>query len=760
MRKSLIIVESPTKTKSFKTFLGPDYQVEASQGHVRDLPERELGVDLEDDFKPKYVTIPARKEILARLKAAAAKADAVYLATDHDREGEAIAWHLAQALDLKSAQRIQYNEVTRQAVEHAIQNPHPIDDARVNAQEARRVLDRIVGYRLSPLLWKKVAKNLSAGRVQSVAVRMICDREREIAAFVPEEYWSLVATLTPQSPEKQFPFEARFVGRAGKKLALGNEEQSQAILRELDGAAWSVGSVKKQERKRAPAPPFITSTLQQEASRKLGFSSSRTMRIAQQLYEGIDLGAEGSVGLITYMRTDSTRVAAEAQDEARRFIAETYGDQYVPPTPPRYKAAAAAQDAHEAIRSTSIYRTPEAVAERLSPEQMRLYRLIWQRFVASQMPPALFDVTTADIDANGLTFRATGSVPRFDGFMRVYSEGKDTEEIADEERAPLPVLTKGQSLDLLKLDPKQHFTEPPPRYTEATLVKAFEEKKIARPSTYATIISTIVDRKYVELREKRFFPTDLGMTVNDLLVKHFPAILDVGFTADMERKLDEVAGQDDKIRLLTEFYEPFRLALDEAHEKMERLKPEQVATEHVCPNCGKPMMLRQSARGPFLGCSGYPRCKTVLNTDGSPVSTEEKPKPVVSDQKCPKCGKPMIERSSAYGKFLGCSGYPKCKTVVQIEGAEKTVPTIEGIVCPKCGGALTEKRTRYGPLTTCSNTDACDFKSWLRLDARKCPNCGWPVGGEAYRGRPTGKVRCSNPDCDYRETGTTSPTED
>jgi len=760
MAKSLIIVESPAKTKTLKNFLGSGYQIEASMGHVRDLPERELGVDIEQGFRPKYVNIPERRDVIKRLKEAAKKAEAIYLASDPDREGEAIAWHLSQALKLKAPRRIEFNEITRQAVEKALRHPRPIDERLVNAQEARRVLDRLVGYRLSPLLWKKVGKNLSAGRVQSVAVRLVCEREREILAFVPEEYWSLTATLTSRQPEKRFPFEAKFIGRGRQKIELRNEGEAMAVMRDLEGARYVVQSVKQREQKRSPAPPFITSTLQQEAARKLNFGNRRTMSVAQQLYEGIELGAQGSVGLITYMRTDSTRVAAEAQEEARQYIMEQFSAPYLPPAPPQYRTKGGAQDAHEAIRPTSVFRTPDSISQYLSPEQFRLYRLIWQRFLASQMPPAVFDVTTADIDARGYTFRATGSVVKFDGFMKVYTEGKDTDEKSDEERDPLPPLRVGQELDLLKLEPKQHFTEPPPRYTEATLVKALEEKGIGRPSTYASIISTIMDREYVVLEEKRFKPTQLGLTVNDLLVKHFPDILDVGFTAGMETKLDEVEeGRADKVRLLNEFYGPFEKSVSLAHETMERLKPQQVETEFVCPNCGKKMMLRQSKFGPFLGCSGYPKCKTVLNVDGTPREETPKSEAVVSDRTCPKCDRPLVEREGRYGKFLGCSGYPKCKTIVRLPGDTgpaggngAAAPEPLGIRCPKDGGELMAKRSRKGAIFYgCANYPACDFATFHKPIDRSCPECGYPLGEQSFRGRATGVIKCTNPDCAYEE---------
>jgi DNA topoisomerase-1 len=778
MGKSLIIVESPAKTKTYKNFLGNDFLVEASMGHVRDLPTREIGVDVQNGFEPKYVTIRERSDVLKRLSSAAKKADVVYLASDPDREGEAIAWHLAQALKLKEPRRIHVNEITRAAVSAALANPGTINQNLVEAQEARRILDRLVGYRLSPLLWKKVQKNLSAGRVQSVVVRLICDREREIQAFVSEEYWSITALLTPQPPAERFPFEAKLVGRLPdtpdlplnrdgsprlEKVNLGNEAEAQAVLNALGHntehpAAFRVRSITKQTKRRAPAPPFITSTLQQEASRKLGFNNRRTMSVAQSLYEGVDIGAEGPVGLITYMRTDSTRMAREAQEEIREHIRGNFGEQYVPAKPPSYASRAGAQDAHEAIRPTSVERTPEMLADKLTPEQLKLYRLIWQRAVASQMVNAVFDVTRADIQAADFVFRATGSVMKFDGFLRVYREGRDTEQEEDEDRAPLPHLEANQDLELIELQPKQHFTEPPPRYTEATLVKAMEEKGIGRPSTYASIIATIQDREYVKQVDKRFYPTELGMAVTDLLVKHFPEVMDVGFTAEMENRLDEVEqGQRQKVALLSEFYGPFERALDAAHSQMESLKPAAVQTEHLCPNCGKPMMLRQSRRGPFLGCSGYPKCRTVLNIgeDGAPLPEESRPQPEVTDQLCPKCGKPLVKRTGKLGPFLGCSGYPKCKTIVNLPSAEgepseqsAEQPTEAQQPCPKCGRPLVERVGRYGKFLGCSGYPECRTivrpgksesgaeeasgvgaggQDGAAAEYPPCPNCGRPL---------------------------------
>jgi len=700
MAKSLIIVESPTKIKTYKNALGSGYEVEASMGHVRDLPEKKLGVDIENDFAPTYETTKDRADVMKRLTAAAKGATNVYFASDPDREGEAIAWHLAEALKIKNPQRIQANELTKPAILHAIANPGTIDMDRVNAQQARRVLDRLVGYKLSPILWKKIQKGLSAGRVQSVAVRIICEREREIMAFVPEEYWSLTATLTPIAPEKHFPFTAKLHSRGGDRLEPKSEETMNGILADLDGARYDVAEVKKREQRRNAAPPFITSTLQQEASRKLGFSNRRTMSVAQDLYEGIELGELGAVGLITYMRTDSVRIAAEAQAEAIKYITERYdsdpkktpGYKYAPETPKQFKTKSSAQDAHEAIRPTSVYREPDQIARFLSSDQARLYRIIWQRFVASQMMPAVMDVTTADIAASQghvvgapYLFRSTGSVVKFDGFMRVYTEGKDTEELADDEQPPLPPLAKEQPLDLLGLEPKQHFTEPPPRYTEATIVKALDEQGIGRPSTWASIIQTIRDREYVELTDKRFYPTELGFKVNDSLVKHFPSVMDLKFTADMETKLDEVAeGKSDWVSLLHEFYNPFALQLTAAATEMESLKAAPVETEFHCPDTGAVMLLRQSRYGAFLGCSDYPKCKKILKLDenGQPAEgldfrcgllPQEEKAPVdpttlpgATEHVCPLGKGVMIQRIGRRGPFLGCSSYPKCHTLLNI----------------------------------------------------------------------------------------------
>ncbi len=794
MAKSLIIVESPAKTKTLKNFLGKDYQVEASMGHVRDLPKKELGVDVEHEFKPSYTTIPERRDVLKNLKDAASKAETVYLATDPDREGEAIAWHLEQALKLKDARRITFNEITRNAVRDALEHPHDVNDKLVDAQQARRVLDRLVGYKLSPLLWSKVKKNLSAGRVQSVAVRLICDREREIEAFIPEEYWSLTARLTKMDEEK--PFNAKLIekriGGKSEKIKVGSKDESDRILADLEGASYSVVEVKEREQKRNPAPPFITSTLQQEASRKLGYSNKKTMTIAQMLYEGVDLGGEeGHVGLITYMRTDSTRIAQEAIDESRAYIVEAYGREYLPPAPRQYKSRKSAQEAHEAIRPTSVYRRPEDLEQILSKDQFRLYKLIWQRFLACQMESAVLNVVTIDIAASDYIFRASGSTVKFPGFTVLYTEGKDNGNGKDEEdeNQILPKLTKDELLRLLELLPKQHFTEPPPRFTEATLVKALEEKGIGRPSTYASIISTIQDREYVVLAERKFKPTELGCVVTDLLVKHFPGIMDVSFTAGIEDKLDDIEEGDLRwVKVISEFWGPFEHELAEAREKMERVKKAAVETEEACPNCGKPLFIRESKYGQFLGCSGYPKCKTVVTknlgdkcpmpgcggtiveeTPGSAnyrCSNEEctfvskgkaskaggdgkgeaAPAPEVTDQMCPKCGKPLVKRTGRYGEFLGCSGYPKCKHIVNLAKPS-------GIKCPKegCDGDIIEKRSKRGAtFYGCSKYPDCDYVSWDKPLDRKCPKCDGMLFEKQYRGRSQG-VKCGNEACDYKE---------
>jgi DNA topoisomerase-1 len=688
--KPLIIVESPAKTRTLKNFLGGEFDIQASMGHVRDLPKSEMGIDIEHGFQPRYVVPRDRAKVVKALREAAGRASEVYLASDPDREGEAIAWHVAELLGVPDARRIEFNAITRDAVLEAFKHPRTIDHDRVNAQQARRVLDRLVGYRLSPLLWKKLGKRtLSAGRVQSVALRLICDREREIQAFIPVEYWTITATLTPHG--QKHPFDARLAQIDGKKAEIGTGEQAEGIVRELDGAEYRVAKVETKERVRNAPAPFITSTLQQEAARKLGFTASRTMRVAQDLYEGVELPGEGSVGLITYLRTDSTRVAPEAVEEARAYIRDNYGPQYLPAAPRTHRKSKAAQDAHEAIRPTSVHREPDSLKAHLSDEHYKLYRLIWQRFVASQMNPAVYDVETVDISAGRFTFRATGSTQRFDGFRRVYSEGQDDmpAEPADEDRPPLPQMAEGDVLDLLKLLPEQHFTEPPPRYTEATLVRALEEHGIGRPSTYAGIISTLKEKDYVRLEKKRFHPTALGFAVSDRLVEHFPGIMDVKFTAGVEAGLDEIEkGRTEWTRLVSDFYGPFEEALKRADAEMERVKLEPERTDLKCPNCGGDVVVRDGRFGKFLACSRYPECKTII---------KERKETGVS---CPACGEgQLLEKKSRRGKvFYGCDRYPSCEFVLW----DRPV----GESCPDCGSPLLEKVTKSrGREIRCSNRD-------------------------------------------------------
>jgi len=768
MPVTLIIVESPAKTRTLRSFLGPGYRAEASMGHVRDLPEKKLGVAVDKGFQPTYVIIPERRDAVKKLKEAASKADRILLASDPDREGEAIAYHVAHVLKLPNPERIEFNEITKSAVLSALEHPRPIDMRRVEAQEARRVLDRLVGYKLSPLLWKKVKKGLSAGRVQSVVLRLICDREREIRAFVPQEYWSLTARLQKRHEEKPAPFEARLVERDGEKLELKNEAETMAIVRELEGASYVVANIKQRDQRRNPQPPFTTSTLQQAAATQLGFSNRKTMIVAQQLYEGISLGEAGAVGLITYMRTDSVRVAPEAQAMARQFVLDRFGEKYLPKKLPVYKSASTAQEAHEAIRPTSVERTPEQVAPFLDADQRRLYELIWRRFVASQMVPAILTLTTVDIKAGRYTFRANGSVVKFDGYMRVQADAQPKKEQGEQngaESTQLPSLTVGEELDLLELLPKQHFTEPPPRYTEATLVKTLDEKGIGRPSTWATFISTILERGYVVLEDRKFRPTELGFRVNDLLVKHFPTIMDYDFTSLMETKLDEIEqGKAERLPVLQEFYEPFMQALALADERLEAARPKPVETDFVCPTCGRKMLLRQSERGPFLGCSGYPRCKTILNPDGSPIQPDTPPETAGTETACPKCGKPMVVRQGKFGSFLGCSGYPRCKTLLPLPGSQPSpVPEVEktGVACPKDGGDIVVRRSRKGAVFYgCVNYPNCDYVTWHRPVGKTCPQCGWPLGEKRFRGKATGAVVCTNPDCAYQERVTTEQAEE
>jgi DNA topoisomerase I len=739
--RGLVVVESPTKVKTIQKYLDSKFLVKASMGHVRDLPKSRLGVDVKRGFKPKYVVAPGKKKVLDELKKAAEKADALYVATDPDREGEAIGWHLAQELpvDKRKVFRVIFNEITERAVKAAFREPGRIDLRKVDAQQARRVLDRLVGYSLSPLLWEKVQRGLSAGRVQSVAVRLIVDREREIQAFQPEEYWSLHARLEARQPPVVVA-TLREVG--GDKASLPDEAATRQVMDALAGARFVVRSVTRGERRRNPAPPFITSTLQQEAGRKLGFSAKKTMTVAQQLYEGLDLGAEGQVGLITYMRTDSVRVAREAQEEARAWVRGRLGTEYLPDAPPAYRSRGSAQEAHEAVRPADVAREPKDVARHLTRDQLALYRLIWERFLASQMMPAVYDTVAADIEAGACLFRAQGATLKFRGFMAVYVESREDGAPAEEEEADavIPPLAEGEPLGLLALEPKQHFTQPPPRYTEAALIKALEELGIGRPSTYASILSTIInDRGYVRRERRTLFPTELGIEVTDLLRPFFPEVMDVEFTAQMEDSLDKVEyGERKWVEAVQAFYEPFKVDLEKAKKEMRNLKAGE-ETGEACPECGQPLLERRGRFGKFMACSAYPGCRYTRNVDGT-ARAEDEP----TDEICPACARPMVIKQGRYGKFIACSGYPECKT---------TKPITLGIACPEpgCTGELLERRSKRGRVFYgCSAYPACKFVVWQRPIAEACPRCAAAfITERTARGRVT--RACVKEGCDFRE---------
>jgi DNA topoisomerase I len=737
-KRGLVVVESPTKVKTIAKYLDGKYVVKASMGHVRDLPKSQLGVDPKKNFKPKYVVTPAKKKVLEDLVKAAEKADTLYVATDPDREGEAIGWHLAQELpfDRKDVFRITFNEITERAVKAAFVNPGRIDIKKVDAQQARRVLDRLVGYNLSPLLWKKIRRGLSAGRVQSVAVRLIVDREREIQAFVPVEYWTLHARLTAKLPPE---FTATLREVDGEKASLATEEATGAVMARLEGARFIVRSVTRGERKKNPAPPFITSTMQQDAGRKLGFSAKKTMTVAQQLYEGIEVGEEGAVGLITYMRTDSVRIAAEAQEAARQWATNRLGAEYLPDAPPAYKSRGSAQEAHEAIRPSDVNRDPKAMARVLSKDQLALYRLIWERFMASQLMPAVYDTVAADITAGDTVFRAQGQAMKFKGFTAIYVESREDEDPSIEEDAEsaMPPLEEGEVLGLLGLDPKQHFTQPPPRYTEASLIKKLEEDGIGRPSTYASILGTIInDRGYVHRERRTLSPTQLGMEVTDLLMPFFQDIMDVAFTAQMETELDKVEeGELKWSDAVQDFYTPFQKDLKAAEKKMPELKGG-VETGEACPECGEPLKERWGRFGKFIACSAYPDCKYKKNLPGS-----ERPEDEPTDEKCPTCERPMVIKHGRFGKFIACSGYPECKT---------TKPVTLGIACPECAkGQIVERRSRKGrTFFGCSAYPDCKFVLWQRPVQEPCPKCAAPFLTERVaRGRRT--QRCWREGCDF-----------
>jgi DNA topoisomerase I len=741
-RTSLVVVESPTKVKTIQKYLDRGFLVKASLGHLKDLPKSKLGIDVKKSFAPQYVPVRTKTKTLEELKKVGKRAKALYVATDPDREGEAIGWHIAQELGLppERVYRVLFNEITEKAVKAAFKSPGRIDQKRVDAQQARRVLDRLVGYKISPLLWERVRRGLSAGRVQSVAVRLICEREREIRAFVPQEYWSLHAYLAAAVPPE---FVATLRERDGEKLVPSTEAETRAIVAELEPLPFVVKAVDRGERRKNPSPPFTTSTLQQDAGRKLRFSASKTMMVAQQLYEGVDTGDGGPVGLITYMRTDSPRVAAEAQAAARDAIAARYGPDTLPDRPPFYRARKSAQEAHEAIRPTLLDHPPERLVRHLSRDQLALYRLIWERFLASQMRPALYDTLTVDVTAGRYLFRALGSALRAPGFMAVYIEAPDESLAAPEEIesevSGMPPLEVGQRLSLVRLDPKQHFTQPPPRYTEASLVKELEEKGIGRPSTYAQILTTIQKRGYVQRDRGSLSPTELGETVTDLLVKSFPDIFEVAFTAQMEESLDEIEEGDRKwVDTVRQFYVPFAKDLKQAGYEMEDLKKGKV-TDETCPTCGEGKLLEKWGRfGRFLACERYPDCKYTRNPGESAQAEPEQ-----AGIACDKCGRQMVYKQSRFGRFIGCSGYPECKNVK---------PITIGIGCPQqgCGGELTERRSKRGrAYFGCANFPTCRFVVWQRPVATPCPKCGAPfVTQRGVRGKRF--AACWREGCDYR----------
>jgi DNA topoisomerase-1 len=808
MAKALVVVESPAKAKTINKYLGRDYKVVASMGHVRDLPKSKLGVDVENDFTEEYESIVTRKKVIKELKDAAKEATDIYIATDPDREGEAIGWHLTQELGGKRRKihRLTFNEITKKAVQDALKHPRGIDEKMVAAQRARRVLDRLVGYKISPLLWDKVRRGLSAGRVQSVALKLVCDREREIEKFVPEEYWNIFARLAgPQPPE----FEAKLLKKGGEALRVGDEQQSKAILADLDGATWLVSSVATKERKRHAPPPFITSKLQQTAR----FPVKKTMMVAQQLYEGVELpglGVDGPIGLITYMRTDSVRVSEDALASAREHIRTAFGDDYLPEKPNFYKSKADAQDAHEAIRPTSMQYDPDTVKPYLTPDQYSLYRLIWNRFVASQMVPATFDETTVDVTAADYLFRVKGTVPKFAGWMATYGLTPGAPPVKEEAPAGegaaaadddddgvsgvLPPLAEGDRLELRLLRPEQKFTQPPPRFTEATLVKELEENGIGRPSTYASIIGVLQDRDYVNKIEGKFKPTALGVMISDLLVKSFDDIIDVEYTRSLEDDLDKIEqGKTDYVKTLGDFYKKFKKDLARAGKEMIDLKkgieigeacdkcgapmlkrvgkfgpfiacsayPDCTNTREVesaepesdagdeeiepCENCGKPMAVKRGRFGQFLACTGYPECKTTRKLIATKQGGLKAAKPdQILDEKCPRCGANLVIKQGRFGEFTACTKYPECKYV-----KHKTT----GVMCPKDadkGGEVVERKSRRGKVFFgCSNYPDCDFVLWNRPIAETCPKCAAPFLVEKVTKRHGRQLLCNTEECDY-----------
>ena len=747
MKKSLVIVESPAKAKTIEKYLGSKFQVMASVGHIRDLPPKKLGVDVKKKFKPTYEIIKGKDKVIDAIKAAGKKAENIYLAPDPDREGEAIAWHIAEELksEKKKIKRILFNEITKKAVTEAINHPLEIDTKKFESQQARRILDRLVGYQISPVLWDKVRRGLSAGRVQSVALRLVVEREKEIDAFKTVEYWSIEALLGASGEEQ---FWAKLAKKGKDKIEIGNKEGADEICQQLKGEKFQIVKVDKTERKRNPLAPFITSKLQQEGSRKLRWPAKKTMMVAQKLYEGIDLGELGTTGLITYMRTDSTRIADDAIKEVRTYIKDNFGAKYLPESPVIYKTKKAAQDAHEAIRPTHLEHSPKVVKDFLSPDQYKLYVLIWNRFVACQMVPAVFDQTVIEIKAGPYEFRASGSIIKFDGYTAVYEESRDEDApmTEEDEKQKLPEVKEGAVLKLKELKPEQHFTQPPPRFTDASLIKDLEEKGIGRPSTYASILSTIVDKGYAEKdQSQRFLPTELGKIVTELLVENFKDIMDVEFTASMEDQLDRIEeGEKGWIEILTAFYGPFKITLDAAKEKMRNIKAQSIPTEIVCPKCKAQMVIKWGRNGQFLACSNYPDCKSTAEFERKLDGTIEVRKVESTDEKCEKCSSPMVVKFGRFGKFLACSAYPECKTT-------KAIST--GVKCPKaCGGEVTSRMSRRGrAFFGCTSYPKCDFVSWDKPINRPCPECKGLFLVEKFTKKSGLVVKCPNKECTYIE---------
>ena len=744
MNKSLVIVESPTKAKTLKKYLGKAFIVMASGGHIKDLPPKKLGVDINNDFSVEYEIVKGKKKIVDDIKKSAKEADKIFLAPDPDREGEAIAWHIAESIGKKNTNifRVLFSEITKKRILEAIEHPTKLNKNKYEAQVTRRVLDRLVGYKISPLLWKKVSRGLSAGRVQSVALKIIVDRERERQAFKQEEYWTIDARFQTRAQEE---FIASLFKINQDKIQITNEDQAKSLVEDIEKQLYSVTEITKKERKRNPQPPYITSTLQQDASRKHGFGAERTMRIAQQLYEGIEIGDDGMVGLITYMRTDSVRTANEALQEIRELIDKKYGREYLPDGATIYKTKKSAQDAHEAIRPTTFEYSPEHIKQYLQPDQYKIYKLIWNRFMASQMKPMVLDQTIIDIHGGKYFFKATGSIVKFNGYFILYEkEGKENllENL-------LPEVSKGEQLKLLELKKDQHFTEPPPRFSESTLIKELEQDGIGRPSTYATIVSTIKKREYVEVEEKKLKPTTLGFVVNDVLVESFPHIINIDFTANLENELDKIEdGEIKYVQTLEKFYEPFSKALIEAEFQMKDFKKEEKKTDIICEKCGSPMIIKWARFGEFLACSSYPKCKNKKD-----FTTDETGKIVIKQDKkaegqCPNCGSDLLIKRGRFGEFIACTNYPTCKFTKSIS---------LGITCPLpgCGGDITAKATKRGKVFYgCSNYPKCTFASWNKPLNEKCPECGAQFLG--IRERKSGNVIvCENKECSYKREEST-----